>query len=154
MRRGISAIIATILLIIMTVGIAALMYTWMSGMLGQLTTQATQQVVQQTALDFKLSPLAVDRNTKTFTVAITNTGTATIETAKVGKYAYVTVYSKLTPGTPTDTYQCTIDDFTLSPGQVTQQTVTCNNLPSIDLTKEYYVLKIIIGQVSREVTFS
>ncbi|MEM1684837.1 MAG: archaellin/type IV pilin N-terminal domain-containing protein, partial [Nanopusillaceae archaeon] len=53
-KRSISPIIATILLIIMTVGIAALMYTWMSGMFTQLTTQAEQQAGTVGAINFDL----------------------------------------------------------------------------------------------------
>jgi len=153
MRRGVSPIIATILLIIMTVGIAALMYTWMSGLLTQLTTQSSQQIIQQTAFDFKVTPLSTGTNS--FTVAITNTGSATIDTTKVGgTLAYVTVYSKLNPGTPQGTYSCTANNFTLQPGQVTQQTITCSSLPNIDLTSYYYTIRIVIGSISRDVVFS
>jgi len=155
MMKGISPIIATILLIIMTVGIAALMYTWMSGMMNQLTTQTSQQIIQQTAIDFKLTQVGVNSASGAFIVTITNTGSATIDTTRVGVLAYVTVYSKLNPGTPNGTFQCSISNFTLSPGQVTQQTITCSNLANnIDFTRNYYVVKVVIGSVDREIVFS
>ena len=46
--KGISPIIATILLIVMTVAIAGLMYAWLSGMFSTLTNTAQHQVVQST----------------------------------------------------------------------------------------------------------
>jgi len=44
--KGISPIIATILLIVMTVAIAGLMYAWLSGMFSSLTGSTSQQVIQ------------------------------------------------------------------------------------------------------------
>jgi len=46
--KGISPIIATILLIVMTVAIAGLMYAWLSGMFSSLTGATSSQVAQAT----------------------------------------------------------------------------------------------------------
>ena len=46
--KGISPIIATILLIVMTVAIAGLMYAWLSGMFSSLTGATSSQVTQST----------------------------------------------------------------------------------------------------------
>ena len=46
--KGISPIIATILLIVMTVAIAGLMYAWLSGMFSSLTQSTSSQVIQAT----------------------------------------------------------------------------------------------------------
>ena len=46
--KGISPIIATILLIVMTVAIAGLMYAWLSGMFSSLTGATSNQVAQAT----------------------------------------------------------------------------------------------------------
>jgi len=158
MKRGISPIIATILLIIMTIGIAALMYTWLTGMLNQLTTQSSQQIVQQTAFNFKVTPLSASNNTTSFTVAITNTGSITINTSNMGGVlTYVTVYSKINPGTPEGTYNCSANNITsLQPGQVTQLTVNCSGtgLSDIDLTQYYYDVRIVIGSIAQDVVFS
>jgi flagellin-like protein len=46
--KGISPIIATILLIVMTVAIAGLMYAWLSGMFSSLTGTTSSQINQAT----------------------------------------------------------------------------------------------------------
>ena len=46
--KGISPIIATILLIVMTVAIAGLMYAWLVGLFNPLTQAASNQAVQAT----------------------------------------------------------------------------------------------------------
>jgi flagellin-like protein len=48
--KGISPIIATILLIVMTVAIAGLMYAWLSGMFSSLTQTTSGQVAQATQI--------------------------------------------------------------------------------------------------------
>ncbi|MGC9133082.1 MAG: archaellin/type IV pilin N-terminal domain-containing protein [Nanopusillaceae archaeon] len=48
--KGISPIIATILLIVMTVAIAGLMYAWLMGLFGSLTTASSNQASQATQI--------------------------------------------------------------------------------------------------------
>ncbi|MCC5447224.1 pilin subunit UpsA [Candidatus Nanobsidianus stetteri] len=48
--KGISPIIATILLIVMTVAIAGLMYAWLSGLFSTLTQTTSGQVAQATQI--------------------------------------------------------------------------------------------------------
>jgi len=48
--KGISPIIATILLIVMTVAIAGLMYAWLSGLFSSLTGATSSQVTQATQI--------------------------------------------------------------------------------------------------------
>jgi len=156
MRRGISPIIATILLIIMTVGIAALMYTWMSGMLGQLTTTTSQQVIQQASFNFQASGVLAQQGTKSFLVAITNTGSVRIDSSVTGLVITAVAYSKLQPGTPRETVTCTSNaTVQLNPGQVGLYNITCAGLTSnIDLTQYYYVITISMGGITQPVTFS
>jgi len=160
MRRGVSPIIATILLIIMTVGIAALMYTWMSGLLTQLTTQSAQQIIQQTAIDFKLTPVSVsgvssDANKLNFTVIITNTGNAKIDNS-LNILIFADVYRKISPGTPLETCSCEEPTISsLNPGAAQQYNIICTCKENrSDRTTYYYVLKVTIGNVYREVAFT
>jgi len=158
MRRGISPIIATILLIIMTVGIAALVYTWMSGMLAQLTTQASQQILQQTSFNFAVNGIMFNNTSAVFVVAITNTGSVKINFSSTDVITAVTAYNKLQPGTPLQTVTCSMANNTidLSPGQTKVYYINCNNLNTAyrDITQYYYVLSIAMGGLTQQVTFS
>jgi len=156
MRRGISPIIATILLIIMTVGIAALVYTWMSGMLAQLTTQASQQILQQTSFNFAVNGIYFDNSSATFIVAITNTGSVKINSDVTNPVITVTAYNKLQPGTPLQTVSCSVANGTivLNPGQTLIYHINCNGLTYRDITQYYYVLLISMGGLTQQVTFS
>jgi len=61
--KGISPIIATILLIVMTVAIAGLMYAWLSGMFSSLTTSASQQITPITQItSFSVPQIYVSNN--------------------------------------------------------------------------------------------
>jgi flagellin-like protein len=58
--KGISPIIATILLIVMTVAIAGLMYAWLSGMFSSLTGATSNQVTQATQVtSFDISDIYI-----------------------------------------------------------------------------------------------
>jgi len=61
--KGISPIIATILLIVMTVAIAGLMYAWLSGMFSSLTTSASQQITPITQVtSFSVPQIYISNN--------------------------------------------------------------------------------------------
>ena len=58
--KSISPIIATILLIVMTVAIAGLMYAWLVGLFNPLTQSTSQQVIQATqTVSFSISNIYV-----------------------------------------------------------------------------------------------
>jgi flagellin-like protein len=58
--KGISPIIATILLIVMTVAIAGLMYAWLIGLFNPLTQSTTNQVIQATqTVSFSVSNIYI-----------------------------------------------------------------------------------------------
>jgi len=157
MRRGVSPIIATILLIIMTVGIAALMYTWMSGMLTQLTAQTGQQILQSTAFDFSVAPVGAQNGGNTFQVSVRNTGSVNIDFSKTPMAASVTVYSRTNPELGVvDQKTCTADTTGKSPlnvGQSQTYTITCSGI-TINMNQYYYVVRITIGSVAKDVTFT
>jgi len=61
--KGISPIIATILLIVMTIAIAGLMYSWMVGLFNPLTQTASNQVVQVTQVtSFSVSQIYISNS--------------------------------------------------------------------------------------------
>jgi len=153
MKRAVSPIIATILLIIMTVGIAALMYTWMSSMLTQLTAQTGQQILQSTAFDFSVAPIASPNGTSNFSVSIRNTGSVNIDFSKTNAIAAVTVYDRLNPaaGVVNQTSCSTINTGNLSVGESKSFIFTCG--VNIDVSRYYYVLRVTIGSTSKEVIF-
>jgi len=77
--KGISPIIATILLIVMTVAIAGLMYAWLSGMFSSLTTSTSQQVNQVTqSVIFSISQIYVSTATNSINAIIYNGGNVPI----------------------------------------------------------------------------
>ena len=62
--KGISPIIATILLIVMTVAIAGLMYAWLSGMFSSLTGATSNQLIQSTQVtSFNIPQIYVSSGT-------------------------------------------------------------------------------------------
>ena len=69
MRKGVSAIIATILLLMITIGLAGMAYVFMSGMM----TGRTSKTI--TVLDASCSG---DSSTKKITIVVSNDGTDTI----------------------------------------------------------------------------
>jgi len=158
MKRSVSPIIATILLIIMTVGIAALMYTWMSGMLTQLTAQTGQQILQSTAFDFSVAPVGTTPSGSNliFTVSIRNTGSVNIDFSKTQVNASVAVYNRTAPEVGVWKQNiCTTSTTlsgTLNVGSSTIVNFTCSNVGNITLN--YYVLRVTMGAVAKEVTFT
>jgi len=153
MKKAVSPIIAAILLIIMTVGIAALMYTWMSGMLTQLTAQTGQQILQATAFDFSVAPVGV--NSTGFIVSVRNTGSVNIDFSRTPMAASVTVYSRTNPelGVINQTTCSTYNTGTLNVGQSNTYYFTCSGI-TINMNQYYYVLRITIGATAKEVTFT
>jgi len=154
MKKAVSPIIATILLIIMTVGIAALMYTWMSGMLTQLTAQTGQQILQATAFDFSVAPVGAQNGGNTFQVSVRNTGSVNIDFSRTPMATSVTVYSRTNPelGVVDQRTCSTINTGTLNVGQSNIYTITCSGI-TINMNQYYYVLRITIGATAKEVVF-
>ncbi|RDD52287.1 hypothetical protein BA065_02480 [Nanoarchaeota archaeon NZ13-N] len=157
MKKGVSPIIATILLIIMTVGIAALMYTWMSGMLTQLTAQTGQQILQSTAFDFSVAPVGTTTSGSSiiFTVSIRNTGSVNIDFGRTQVNASVSVYNRTAPEIGIWKQDiCTLTTPLQNPLNVGSSMIvnfSCSNVGNI--TANYYVLRVTMGAVAKEVTF-
>ncbi|MDT7891014.1 MAG: archaellin/type IV pilin N-terminal domain-containing protein [Candidatus Nanopusillus sp.] len=121
--KGISPIIATILLIVMTVAIAGLMYAWLSGMFSTLTTTTSQQVSQVTqTVSFSVSQLYVSGSN--IYAILYNRGNVPINTANLTIVAqeYWATNSTYT----LTTYNCSASSAIIAPGQQSTLTLSCN----------------------------
>jgi len=123
--KGISPIIATILLIVMTVAIAGLMYAWLSGMFSSLTTSTSQQVNQVTqTVIFTVSHIYVTSGN--IYAVIYNGGTVPINTNNLSITAQEFWASNDTyDGT---TYTCSASSAIIPSNQ--QNTITLSCSPS------------------------
>jgi len=150
--KGISPIIATILLIVMTVAIAGLMYAWLSGMFSSLTTSTLQQVNQVTqTVIFTVSQIFVT-NGNIYAV-IYNGGTVPINTNNLTITAQEFWASNDTyDGT---TYTCSASSAIITPNQQNTITLSCN--PNTLTTKwssglYYYPFTFIYNGVTVQAT--
>ncbi|MEM4757786.1 MAG: archaellin/type IV pilin N-terminal domain-containing protein [Nanopusillaceae archaeon] len=153
-KKSISPIIATILLIIMTVGIAALMYTWMTGMFSQLTSQAEQQAGGLGAVNFDL--IYVSHSENNFIVTLLNSGRVSLNFNREGIFVNVEYYQK-PYGTKTSS-TCTINNKNdaklqdVKPGSIADLNLSCQNAPvNPDLYR--YLITINYLGVVRSVTY-
>jgi len=121
--KGISPIIATILLIVMTVAIAGLMYAWLSGMFSSLTTTTSQQISGVTqVVSFSVSQLYVSGGN--IYAILYNRGNVPINTANLTIVAqeYWAVNNTYT----LTTYTCSASSAIIAPSQQTTLTLSCN----------------------------
>ncbi len=133
MAKGISPIIATILLIVMTVGIAALMYAWMTGLFGTLSSAAGQQVAEATRNVIFNVP-AMYMSGGTLYAIIYNGGNVPIDTSRMTVIA-VQYYSTNSSSTGT-TSTCSPSSTVINPN--TQVNITLNCSPAINTSAIYY----------------
>jgi len=162
MRRGVSPIIATILLIIMTVGIAALMYTWMSGLLTSLTTTAERQMVQQ-QVGFTMRPIAVynNRGNASLHFSVQNTGAVgfNINNGTIVVVVRDSVTQSIIGQVTSRMTGCTLNLATgtnthiLAPGQYGEYNFTCtSNFPYNK--NNIYELTLTLGPASGSIVFT
>jgi flagellin-like protein len=150
--KGISPIIATILLIVMTVAIAGLMYAWLSGMFSSLTGATSQQVSGVTqVVSFSVPQLYVSGGN--IYAILYNSGNVPINTANLTIVAqeYWATNSTYT----LTTYTCSASSAIITPGQQTTLTLSCN---PTDLTTRwssgiyYYVFTFTYSGISVQAT--
>jgi len=121
--KGISPIIATILLIVMTVAIAGLMYAWLSGMFSSLTQSTSQQITQATQLTSFNVPKIFISNGNIY-ATIYNNGNVPINTNNMTitaqeYYASNNTYDGIT-------YTCSVSSGIIASGQQNTVTLSCN----------------------------
>ena len=121
--KGISPIIATILLIVMTVAIAGLMYAWLSGMFSSLTTSTSQQINQATQVtSFSVSKMFISSGN--IYAIIYNNGNVPINANNMTITAQEFWASNNTyDGT---TYICSSSSAIIASGQQSTITLSCN----------------------------
>ncbi len=121
--KGISPIIATILLIVMTVAIAGLMYAWLSGMFSTLTTQTSQQISGVTqVVSFSVPQLYVSGND--IYAIVYNRGNVPINTANLT--VVVQEYWAANSTYTLTTYTCSASSAIIPSGQQSTLTLSCN----------------------------
>jgi flagellin-like protein len=150
--KGITPIIATILLIVMTVAIAGLMYAWLSGMFSSLTTSTSQQVNQATQVtSFTVSNMFVS-NGNIYAI-IYNNGNVPINTNNLT----ITAQEFWASNDTYDgiTYLCSASSSIIVSNQQSTITLSCN--PSSLTTKwhsgiYYYLFTFVYNGVSVQAT--
>ncbi len=150
--KGISPIIATILLIVMTVAIAGLMYAWLSGMFSTLTTTTSQQVNEVTQrVSFTVPQLYVSGGN--IHAIVHNRGDVPINTANLTVIAQEYWASNNTH--TLTTYTCSASSTIITPGQQATLTLSCN--PAGLVTRwssrmHYYVFTFTYNGISAQAT--
>ncbi|MFZ8856309.1 MAG: archaellin/type IV pilin N-terminal domain-containing protein [Candidatus Nanopusillus sp.] len=121
--KGISPIIATILLIVMTVAIAGLMYAWLSGMFSTLTTSTSQQISGATQVVSFSVPRVYISGSNIYAI-LYNSGNVPINTANLTVVAQEYWAAN---GTYTlTTYTCSASSTTILSGQQSTLTLSCS----------------------------
>ena len=147
--KGISPIIATILLIVMTVAIAGLMYAWLTGMFSSLTASSSTQMNKLTQLVSFYIPSIYPNGSSTLEAVIYNDGNVPINTASS---SFSIIAQEMYPENNTYdgvTYTCTVSNGgTIAPGQQATISLSCSgtnggttsNITSNVESNSYYYL--------------
>jgi len=135
-KKAITPVIAVILLIVMTVGIAAFTFIWMQNFVQNLQTQTQQQVHQLQRPRFTISYAAYDGSNLKFVLA--NAGTVPINTEELK--VTVEQYDKVS-----ESFEKAViinGKPTCNPKQVSPNGDTnCEiKAPRLDLKNKYYVI--------------
>ena len=86
--KGVSTIVSIILILMMTVALAALLYFWLTLVYGQITETGTQQIessTQHITTSFSIESVRNVSSTN-LSISIRNTGTSMINVANVETY--------------------------------------------------------------------
>jgi len=150
--KGISPIIATILLIVMTVAIAGLMYAWLSGMFSSLTTSTSQQVIQATQLTSFNVPKMFISNGNIYAI-IYNNGNVPINANNMT----ITAQEFWASNNTYDgiTYVCSASSGIITSGQQSTITLSCNPTSLVTNWNSgiyYYLFTFVYNGVSVQAT--
>ncbi|ABL78612.1 archaellin/type IV pilin N-terminal domain-containing protein [Thermofilum pendens] len=130
-KRGVSPVIATLLLIVIAVAAAVLAYIWITGYQGTLTQQAsTTQLQERIAIE------AVSYNGTTLTAYVRNVGDVKVNITTI----YVFNGSGTIINSNNNNYQLATP-VVISPGQVstvtTSVTLTAGNTYTVEVVTKY-----------------
>jgi flagellin-like protein len=125
-KRGVSPVIATLLLIVIAVAAAVLAYIWITGYMGTLQAQAGAQQVQER---IKIEGVEVNNNDQISAIYIRNIGDVTVTIADV----YVLDSSGNVLGRLTTTATVTPES---------SSTITATTLPTLT-PGHTYIVKIV-----------
>ena len=147
--KSISPLIATILLIVMTVGIAGLMYVWMSNTFNTLTQQSSQQISGMTqTVNFILSQGTINNSYIAFTFYNAPSSTIPID---LSKCIYTLIVQPPT-GTPSQYNVNAPTGITVNPGE--SKRVTLSNPAETTNTANRYSLSVSCYGVPNSITLT
>lgn len=129
-KKGVSPVIATILLVLIAVAASVIIYTWITGYLGTATPSATQEVAEKIKVD------AVEISGTTATIYVKNIGDVKVDITS----AYIL---DLRNGTVIAANTSITGGVTIDPGSV--GSVLVKNVPSLE-TGRLYVAKVVTAR--------
>jgi flagellin-like protein len=157
--KGISPIIATILLIVMTVAIAGLMYAWLIGLFNPLTQSTSNQVFQATqTVSFSISNIYI--STGNIYAVIYNGGNVPIDnnTLSIIVQEYYASNSTYDGSTDSCTASVVNGNSPIPPGQQATLLLSCSGPVNIvndwSTGDYYYVFTFSYKGVSVQATLS
>jgi len=134
--RGVSPLIATVLLLLMAVGVGAIIWTWLTGFAGKTTSEAGQ-VTEKMCADGSFQIKSCTYSGGTLTIKLENTGQIDLNTFKVfvinsdGSTAKTeTKTLNLAAGAPGKT---TVTGLSAAPAQVK---ITSSDCPNLTVTSD------------------
>ena len=148
MKRGITPIIAVILLIVMTVGIAAFVFIWMQNFVSNLqqTTQQQIEAIQRPQFYIPYAYVNKDENNNTTNISYILVNTGTVPINATAMTAIIEIYSKVN-GTRMDVLM--MNNMTCGSGDNTilqrNQQINCTidiGSSNYSITEYYYVLTL------------
>lgn len=154
--KGISPIIATILLIVMTVAIAGLLYAWMQGLFNTLTNNANQGATKLTQItSFYISQ--VYANSGNLYAIIYNNGQVPIVESNIQGVAQE--YYTANDSFDGNTYTCTsASTGTIAPGTQAIVQLNCQStstiISNVQSGNYYYVFTLSYNGVAGSATLS
>ncbi len=131
-RKGVSPIVATLLLILVAVAAAVVLYTWVSG----LSSSAKSSGAERTGIAFEIE--AADLNTTHVTVYVRNIGSMPIENGTWSLYILDPTTSEVVATNTDWTF-----DTTIAPGELVNKTVAFSGGVQ---SGYYYIVKVVSPQ--------
>ncbi len=131
-KKGVSPIVATLLLILVAVAAAVVLYAWVSG----LSSSAKSSGAERTSIAFTIE--AADLNTTHVTVYVRNIGSMPIENGTWSLYILDPTTSEVVATNTDWTFNKTI-----APGELVNQTVSFSGGVQ---SGYYYIVKIVSPQ--------
>ena len=139
MKKAITPVIAVILLIVMTVGIAAFTFIWMQNFVQGLQQQTQEQAQQLQRPQFTITYATADNGANSVKVIVSNIGSIPIQAddIKFNIEAYYKANQTYAKAVAVNKDGC---KGTLNPNEDTDCTVNLDSGNTVNLTTYYYII--------------